>query len=40
VIQRLNALEQEIREIRKATVVTHRLNALEQEIHEISAFNL
>jgi len=35
VIQRLNALEQEIREIRKTIFVTHRLNALEQEIREI-----
>jgi len=35
VIQRLNSLKQEIREIRKAIVVTHRLNALEQEIREI-----
>jgi len=35
VIQRLNTLEQEIREIRKAIVITHRLNALGQEIREV-----
>jgi len=35
VIQRLNTLEQEIREITKAIFVTNKLNALEQEIREI-----